>query len=517
MKRSPLLMCTVGQRASVSNPDGTKIMKTKQSWDPNPSGRMANFLKLCRKLRWRNILRIASTVQSRRDWIRVGICLRMRELETEGVSITDHHIREFEKREMASPGESYTDSRTSHQKLLKQIEQALRAEKEARLPNHLGFSLEVKPSSLPTVDHSFKHGNGLFAKGDIQTGTVATLVPGMVWQGAHKMLRAWATDSEGNPNRASPYIHFDRLDLENAIIDSDMERYIHVFGEKNATDKELKVAETEYHKQFREYMTGYDPDVGSDLQKQFRKNWMPVLRYLYSRWTLNRGLVPFLPPKEWAKRRAFQSVIGKRAHHGFSSGNVVNHCGATQDPNVMFVPVSIPTVFPVDLLPYLPYQTDPALKGFMSGGTQHFLEKSLNLDDRDKMQATSTSINHARWGGSFKGASRVYETEFLLLVPALAVVTTRRIADGEELLANHRFNPHKDLVLDQPTWYQPHPDLVTETYLHNNLDPPKLSLFKKWVFGCVDPEASFADMFRNPKLINRRILFLPLRFIRKYI
>eukprot|EP01059_Diplonema_ambulator_P007352 TRINITY_DN16821_c0_g3_i1.p1 TRINITY_DN16821_c0_g3~~TRINITY_DN16821_c0_g3_i1.p1 ORF type:complete len:519 (+),score=79.37 TRINITY_DN16821_c0_g3_i1:170-1558(+) len=456
----------------------------------------------------RNFLKQASCLQFKRDWQRIEICVRLRELGMEGVEIGEKHEREFAKIEHRTKWENYRHSRIVHKKLLKQVENALRAVKEDRLKDHMGFGVEIRESELPAYDRSFKHNKGLFAKDKIPVGTVVTLVPGMVWQGINKYAREWTHDSEGNPNRASPYIHFGRLEIENAIVDADLERYGDMFG-PNADDVTLRRAETEYALLLNKFMRRYNDKVGNALERMIKKYWLPIIRHIRFRLNPARGQMPYLPPKEWAKRNAFQPLMGLRCDHDFARGHYINHIGVHGDPNVMFVPISIPVVMPVDLYPYLPYKTDPAVRGL---GDSDYIAQIIASEKRDTLFGFSVISNHLLWGDWYRGPQTAYETEFLLLIPALAVLSLRDIAPGEELLANHRFSPHPSVQAQYPSWYQPVPHLQNEDCFNSNIDAPGTSLLYKMLFGCVDP-VSLSDILKEPRHIGYTPLLILARFL----
>ncbi|KAJ9471254.1 hypothetical protein DIPPA_23537 [Diplonema papillatum] len=447
----------------------------------------------------RNISVWAARIQWKRDWHTTRVLLELNQLEKEGIAVSDKHVDDLTTRWSTSWWTVKNKHvKDSHKILLHKVETALRAVKEGTLEETVGFGVEVRESSLPQQNRCFGHGKGLFAKSQIPQGEVVGMMPGMVWQGFHKVTRQWATDSEGNPNKLSPYLHYRRYCLDSAVVDADLARYPTLFGE-NASEHQLKQAQNEYMIGANRYLQGYLPtDKQNPLFRALRQHWMPLFWLFWHRFTSNRNRVPWRSPRCWAARHGFRSLIGLRWDHGFSKLHHVNHCGDTREPNVLYMPVSIPVEFPMELLPYIPNRVDPG----RSFGASSPVYTMILGDDRDQSHAYYIISNHRTFGGSYD-PDDLKKSQFLYMVPCLVGVTTRPIEPGEELVTDLRLSPHHRSISHWPAWYVAPPGAPpAEAWLYHNLFHPTTRGFRRF-FGLVDPGVTFGDALKDPRLFER--------------
>eukprot|EP00755_Sulcionema_specki_P018580 Sspe_Gene.67228::Locus_39689_Transcript_5_5_Confidence_0.375_Length_1709::g.67228::m.67228 len=440
----------------------------------------------------------ARRVQEKRDWYQTYISCFFLKRDKEKVPLTEEETSSLMSHKMLTWRSLTTTRRDGHAMVLQQIEDSLRAVKNGRIEEHLGFRMVPRTSSLSENTRSYKHGLGLFVEGEAPAGTVLGVYPGMVWLGWQKRMYPRAIDSEGNVVRCSPHVYRHRHNFDNAFLDSDLIQYHDDFRE-NATDEEMEMYLAEYTRVFGDFMAKYptywsnDAKQGMGFQDSVKNAWEPIWWYFFHRLTQNRGRLPYVPRTTYAQRQAGRVLVGRRWDHMFSMVRYINHCGNKKSPNAYILPIVIPATFPKALLPYLPLRLDSAEKYSSEGRLK------LAMAGEDPMRAYGDAIISA----NLKLGTT--ESPFLQFAPAFVAIASRPI-ENEEVLVNMRFDRHHVFTRMWPQWYRPSPEGVTEDFLINNRWPDGTSPWLR-ALGVYDAGATLADVWRDPRLADRDLFY----------
>ena len=174
----------------------------------------------------------------------------------------------------------------------------------------------------------------------------------------------------------------------------------------------------------------------------------------------------------------------------------------------MYVNVTVPVSFPRDLLPYLPYATQPSREYGRPGVTRQMANRYTDLNEEPEVRR-----NHIAWGRHYTTYEERDSTQFLMMTPATVLMATRDIAPGEEILVNMRKNPHPRFVSNNPLFYTMTMEGQSEDWLANNMFHPRTTFFKRLV-GIFDPDVSWKHAWHNPEIMDTDIMYCILRKLR---
>eukprot|EP01060_Flectonema_neradi_P011887 TRINITY_DN18844_c0_g1_i1.p1 TRINITY_DN18844_c0_g1~~TRINITY_DN18844_c0_g1_i1.p1 ORF type:complete len:503 (+),score=41.85 TRINITY_DN18844_c0_g1_i1:85-1593(+) len=461
---------------------------------PNSLGVKSIFKRLIEKFYYeRNLTVRAPYVQWKRDWSLVSDLLENNERLRNGLQVVEKEKTRYETTWR------YTKLRVkdTNKLLVSRIEEALRAVQKGNLEQKLGFTTEIKESTLLEHNRSFHHKKGLFAKGKIKQGEIVGMIPGMIWQGYHKLSKTNPTDSKGNATRCSPYFYNRSSLIDGAIFEADLDAFPDLY--RKFTDEEVRKGFLLYHSQVAEYVKIYGTSSREGMGKleaYVRTLYGPVLLYIFHR-LINRNITPYLPNEEWAPRAGLKGILGLKWDHEFSHANYINHCGEEKLPNTILVPVSLPVQFPKDLLPYVPNRVQPKI----------FKDDPVNMllyDEYYKCNSRAIVQNQLRFGKKFAGHGTAQETQFLYLVNTMVAVTLRDIDDGEELFTNLRLPRQRSYEF--PLSYVPAPGFEVEDLLHHNKWHDETTYFRR-LLGIYDPHITIADALKDTRHFDRDLAY----------
>eukprot|EP00756_Hemistasia_phaeocysticola_P067033 Hpha_TRINITY_DN9668_c0_g1::TRINITY_DN9668_c0_g1_i1::g.184330::m.184330 len=490
-----------------------------KSEQPGPTvyGMRGYFNALGRRITTENVIQpyLARKVQAKRDWYNTYVSLCLYKREKEGLPLYESDIESmFLRKEHLTWSSFYQQRRNGHAMILRQVEQALRAVKNGRLEEHLGFGLTVRPSTLPKEQRCFSDGQGLFVEGRAPQGTVLGLVPGVAWWGWHKGYYPWAMDTDGTFLRNSPHLFRQRTMIDGVVMCSDLARYGTDFR-GNESDEEVDLVRRGVAENIAESAGWYGKplsgeDAGEQLQNEglwdmMKRSWGPTLRWIYYRGLPHRSRIPWVGIQQWAAHKTAPSLSGLKWDHGFSRANYINHCGNVADPNVIFMPVSIPASFPRELIPYFPVRMNPASR-YGSGRMKQIIEK----DCQTGLMNDIITCNHQRLSLEPGKFSKREGEDLLVMLFGVAAVALRPI-ENEEVFQNLRLSPHPYYQRRYPAWYQPCPEgEESENWLYNNLWPPGTS-FGKRTLGIYDPGVTVNAGLADPRLMDRDWIYYLMR------